>query len=138
MPHRAPARQHATAIVFGLLVLLPSPALAWGEAGHRTVQAIAYARLDPAAKAEIDRLMATENTNFPEVGFWADAVARKQEEYRFAQPLHFCNVQKGAAGYDAKRDRPEQGDVVGAIERYAAVLKDKNKPDAERLEALKF
>jgi hypothetical protein len=65
-------------------------------------------------------------------------VARKQAQYRSINPLHYANVQKGAPGYDAQRDRPAGGDVVSAIQEYKAILADKDKPDAERLEALRF
>lgn len=120
-----------------LLCLCPAEAR-WGEDGHRIVGQIAYANLEPAARAEVDRLLALESTNLPDACYWADAVARKRPEYRFANRLHYANVPRGVKTYDAERDRPPGGDVVSAIPRYAAVLADRTRPDAERLEALRF
>jgi hypothetical protein len=120
------------------LLAVVAPAFAWGEEGHRVIGWIAYQRLNEEAKDTVDYLLGLEKSNLPDACFWADAVARKQARYRSINPLHYANVQKGAPGYDAQRDRPAGGDIVSAIEKYKAILADKDRPDAERLEALRF
>ena len=40
-----------------ILFLWPVTASAWGNAGHMVVCQIAYARLTPATRAEVDRLL---------------------------------------------------------------------------------
>ena len=63
-------------------VVLPSLALAWGEAGHKVVGEIAYKRLSTNARSEIDQLLAIEQTNLPDCAFWPDAVAPTWEPSR--------------------------------------------------------
>lgn len=43
-------------LALALLLLAPADALAWDEAGHVIVSTVAYARLNPAAKARVDQL----------------------------------------------------------------------------------
>ena len=110
----------------------------WGEDGHRVTGWIAYQHLTDEARAEVDRLLALEETTLWDAAYWPDKVARSLPENRFANPLHYANVAEGAEGYDAERDRPEEGDIMSGIERFSAVLADKKAPDARRLEALRF
>ena len=42
------------------LLSASAPAHAWGAQGHRLVAEVADARLNPTARAEVDRLLATE------------------------------------------------------------------------------
>jgi hypothetical protein len=66
-------------LVLSLLLLAPSTARAWDDAGHTLVSAIAYERLNPAAKAKVDALTKTvrfcgktyDGTNF---GTWMDDI----------------------------------------------------------------
>ena len=51
----------ALAVVVWLLAAA-APAFGWGEDGHRIIGWIAYQHLTPEAKAEVDRLLATEGT----------------------------------------------------------------------------
>jgi hypothetical protein len=69
----------AAAVVLSLLLLTPSTALAWDDAGHTLVSAIAYERLNPVAKAKVDALTKTirfcgktyDGTN---LGTWMDDI----------------------------------------------------------------
>ncbi len=124
--------------VLCLLTLASAASARWGEEGHKIIAWIAHQRLNDAARAELDRLMATEATNLPDAAYWPDAVARRQAQYRFANPLHYANVPRGMATYEPDRDRPPEGDIVSAIASYADILRDRTKPDAQRLEALRF
>lgn len=112
-----------------VILLLPSPAHAWGRVGHRVVCEIAYARLSEDAKREVDRLIAldTEFERFPESCSWVDSPRKRSEE-------HFVNVPRGA------RDvAPATGkNVVSAILEDARGLGDRTAPDPDRLEHLKF
>jgi hypothetical protein len=66
-------------LALSLLLVTPSTALAWDDAGHMLVSAIAYERLNPAAKAKVDALTKTlrfcgktyDGTN---VGTWMDDI----------------------------------------------------------------
>lgn len=109
----------------------------WGKDGHYIVAWIAYQHLDPTAKVEIDRLLATDATTLWEAAYWPDAVARELPQYRHIAPFHYVNFAEGQDEYDPTRANPN-GDVVQGIEKYATIVADKSKSDAERLEALRF
>ncbi|MFN0131776.1 MAG: S1/P1 nuclease [Phycisphaerales bacterium] len=128
----------ARRLVVAALALVPLALGGWGETGHRIVGQIAYNRLTPAAKAEIDTILASEQTDLATASYWPDAVARSQPQYRFANQLHYANVPQGSAEYVPDRDRPTGGDVVSAIDDFAKTLADKTKPIDKRLEALRF
>jgi hypothetical protein len=49
----------ALPLALSLLLLAPSSALAWDDAGHLLVSQIAYERLSPAAKAKVDAMAKT-------------------------------------------------------------------------------
>jgi len=51
---------------------------------------------------------------------------------------HYVNVTEGAASFDMKRDCSDGKCVVGAIERFTAVLREPNAPLEKRREALKL
>ncbi|MBL9030322.1 MAG: S1/P1 nuclease [Phycisphaerae bacterium] len=125
-------------LAVALLAFSPLVLGGWGEAGHRIVGQIAYNRLSPTAKAEIDAILASEHTDLPTAAYWPDAVARSQAKYRFANQLHYANVPRGSAEYVPARDRPEGGDIVSGIDDFAKVLADKTQPVEKRLEALRF
>jgi hypothetical protein len=69
----------ALPLAMSLLLLTPSTALAWDDAGHTLVSAIAYERLNPMAKAKVDALTKTirfcgktyDGTN---LGTWMDDI----------------------------------------------------------------
>lgn len=71
------------------LFIAPAPALAWGQGGHYTVCEIGYLNLTPAAKAEVDRLVALDGrfASFTETCIFPDnPVARASE--------HFANYRR--------------------------------------------
>jgi len=66
------------------LFFAPSPARAWGQGGHYTVCEIGYLNLTPAAKAEVDRLVALDGrfASFTETCTFPDSpVSRASEHY---------------------------------------------------------
>ena len=118
-------------------LLWASTAQAWGKHGHYVVAWIAYQRLEPAAKAEIDRLLATERTTLWDAAYWPDEVARGLPQYRHIAPYHYINVADDAAGYDPQF-ADAKGDVAQGIAEYAGILGNKAESDDKRLEALRF
>ncbi len=132
------ARRHARRLCFLLLCALPTVASAWGAMGHRLVAELAEAELQPAARAEAQRLLQLEGfEHLREVAVWADEV-RESDEFRWTFPYHFVNFDSPDCSYDAAQRCPDGMCVVGAIERYAAELADRGRSDAQRLQALKW
>lgn len=116
-----------------LAALCPAPAAAWGAEGHRLIAALAQPALQPAARAELARLLALEpGSSLESIATWAD-------EHRAPQTArwHYLNFPRGDCRYEAARDCPGGACVVAAIERQAALLRSGAEP-AARLHALKY
>jgi hypothetical protein len=131
----------ALAAALTIVIAVTSDALAWGTEGHHIVAEIAEQYLEPAAVRQVRELLALENaTTLTEVSAWADAIRSQRRE---TARWHFVNIPIHPPGgmpqgYDAAHDCPRDDCVVGAIERFTAVLHDKDAPARDRLEALKF
>lgn len=126
------AAQVAAAIV--LAACAPSSALAWGADGHRLVAEEAQRLLSPAARLEVDRLLALEpGDTLASISTWAD-----ENRSRETASWHYVNFPRDSGCvYVAPRDCPGSACVVGAIEQQEAVLASKA-PDVDRLQALKY
>jgi hypothetical protein len=144
-----------------LLVALPfvsAPAFGWGCEGHQVVALIARAHLTSAASEAVDRLL-RENPIDPSqdrycsyrpddlmamAAAWADTVksAEKTSEW------HYIDIPvPGHTGQAHEKDattwcRPSAGGgpgcIVSAIEAEWTVLRDSNRPAAERARALRY
>ena len=124
---------------------LPRTAAAWGHEGHSIVAGIAYARLTPAARAELDRILGGdfEITDY-EIASWADSI-RGNKDYAGRYPSnsrwHFIDfdVQQW---YDesfslAPSDSGE--DIVCQIYRWRDDLAEPGKLEGPaRLDAVRF
>jgi hypothetical protein len=123
-------------IAFTFLSIHASSVLAWGIEGHKTVALIAESRLDAVAQSEVRQLLALEGaSSLADVASWADQI-------RGTEPgliSHAVRIPFDATAYDPKRDCGRKGKcVVYGIERYEAILGQKDAPAADRLRALKF
>jgi hypothetical protein len=81
-----------------------SPALAWGDLGHKAICEMAYRRVSPATRAEIDKLIRTdpEYSLFADACTWADLPRKRPAE-------HFVNLARDAQGlttHDCPGDSP--------------------------------
>lgn len=123
-----------------LCLLLPAPAHAWGPMGHRLVARLAEADLSPQARAQIAELLAGEtDPSLAGIANWADELRANDPDLgRRSAPWHYVNIGEHQCQYDAARDCRGGNCVVEAIREQAAILGDRNKPGAERLQALKF
>lgn len=119
-----------------LLLLFPHSLYGWGETGHRIAADVAERHLNERARKEIRSLIG--EASLASVADWADRIRGDRPQ---TAPWHFVDIPFKALRYDPKRDcaSPKQGDcVIGAVERFRAVLADRARPVSERAEALKF
>lgn len=129
---------HGTlAFLFGLAVaVLPISARAWGSTGHEIVAAIAAARLTPAARTEVERLLGDRAGNaLREAANWADQ-SRAASRGRGAR-LHYVNFPRGECRYVAERDCSGGRCVVAALARHARALAQDGERQS-RAEALRW
>lgn len=126
-------RLAATLLALGGM-LAASGAWAWGADGHRLVAEAAEARLTPAARAEVHRLLALEpGATLSSIANWAD-----ETRSLGTAAWHYMNFTRGAeCRYEAARQCLEGRCVVGAIERQLERL-GSSAADEERLVALKY
>lgn len=120
-----------------LIALFPLQAFAWGSKGHAVVAEIAERGLSPNVMAQVRSL----NFSAP-----LRDIASMPDDWRAEEttglrpgdtgPLHYCNTPNDIATFDRARDCKEDQCVVAAIEKYAAILKDKAQPRDKRREAL--
>lgn len=138
MPPRA--RRPAPGLALVALLLACGPALAWGKLGHRLVGELAESELTPAARAEASRLMAGEpEPTLAGISAWADELRERDPELgRRSAPWHYVNLGEAGCRYHADSACPGGNCVVEAIHAQTAILADRRRGVAERLQALKF
>ena len=112
---------------------LPSPAAAWGLNGHRTVGQIAANHLAPETARAVAELIGPQS--LARVSTWADEI-RSDPAWAHADPWHYIDFPDEDTLETA--ERAPEGDVLEAMERFEAVLRDREAPLEERARALKF
>lgn len=117
-------------------VSISLPALAWGPQGHALVADIAAAHLNPTAQATVSRLLASEGyIHLDEIASWPDAIRSDRAD---TGPWHYVDIPLDKMHYQARRDCPNRDCVVARIPYFADILADNTRPEAQRVEALKF
>lgn len=116
-----------------------SDALAWSAEGHRTVAHIAEAGLSPAARAEVDRLLADEtDPTLAGISTWADELRDTDAPAaKRTAKWHYINFD-GRCDFTPPRDCPGDNCVVTQANRMFRTLADPRKEDAARTHALKW
>ncbi len=127
-------------IILAAASLTSAPAFAWGAQGHRLVARIAETRLDPVAKAEVERLLATENgATLGGIAPWADQLRAEDPGLgRRSAGWHYINMAEDRCAYDRHRHCRNGDCVIEALKAQSARLADRSLSDGERLQALKF
>lgn len=115
------------------LVLLPLLSFGWGKNGHRVVGQIAENHLTPKAASAVRALLGPDS--LAEVSNWADEI-RADPAWKRADPWHYVNIPDGQT-YQAMEKNPA-GDIIVALRRFEATLRNPGAPPAERVQALKF
>lgn len=123
-----------------LSLLLPLQAMAWSGLGHRLVGDLAAQRLTPAARAQVETLLAGESDpTLGGIASWADALRDiDPPRFRATSRWHYINARGGGCGFDVARDCPNGDCAVAAIEVQRRILADREAPLAARRDALKF
>ncbi|HTN15339.1 MAG TPA: S1/P1 nuclease [Sphingomonadaceae bacterium] len=113
-----------------------SPAGAWGPIGHRVSAEIAERNISGKTRAEIAGIMGTET--LADASTWPDDERSNPDPFwqTEASPWHFVTQPEGARA--SALVHPAEGDAATALDRFAAVLRDKGASRDERQRALRF
>jgi hypothetical protein len=128
-------------LTFSIFIVSPIKTYAWGYDCHRIIAEIAEQFLEPETAHQIRDLLAIENTTtLADVSTWADEIRTQHPE---TAPWHFVNIPivppaGTVKGYDATRDCPTGDCLVAKIEQFEVVLANRQTPEPQRLEALKY
>jgi hypothetical protein len=119
-------------------LVVPRPAMAWGDNGHITVAKIADINLTSKAKAEIASLLG------PSVHIYDRKIAMFADTFKFTnagahtKPWHFVDIPLTDTRYDASRDCKNNDCVVFRIDELRKTLADTSRPKSDRVFALKM
>lgn len=109
------------------------PAHAWGKTGHRAIGEIAEAHLTPWAAAQVRAILGTES--LARASTWPDEI-RSDSSWDHSHTWHYINFEDGETLDTVKRH--PKGDVLVAMERFAAVLADDSASHGDQVVALRF
>lgn len=118
-----------------LLALLGTPGElgAWGPNGHRIVGEIGERHLSEAARRGVEEILGEES--LAEASTWPDEI-RADPAWHRAAPWHFLSIDDHETL--ATTERSADGDVLEALKRFEAVLRDPEAPRERKVEALRF
>ena len=119
--------------ILGLLYLLIFPSLDWGKTGHQVVGVLAERNLTPQAQKAIDDLL--DGASLSSISNYGDKI-KSNPKYRALNPWHYINLPFDLSYASAKKN--PKGDVVMAIKKCIAKLKDEDEPKSERAFYLKL
>jgi hypothetical protein len=125
--------KRAQMVLVALLLATPSAVFAWGPTGHRIVGRIAMHHLSEEAARAVECLIGPEGLD--QVSTWPDEI-RSDPNWTKATPWHFLSIDDNETLETTQRD--PAGDVLEAIQRFTAVLRDPQASRPAKQEALKF
>ena len=104
-------------IALGVLFPISSDAWAWGDQGHKVVCEMAFRLAQPSTRAEIQKLMSTDErfVSFSEARTWPDHPRQRASE-------HFVNLPRDSAGLGSETCPGASACVVTAIKKDFEVL----------------
>ena len=118
-----------------LALVLSQPAFSFSDLGHKMVAAIAWQKLTPYAKQNVERILGVGEKRFVNASVWADHI-KSDERFNYLKPMHYVNMPKQASVYNRKQDCKKDKCAVQAIHTFSEVLtngKDKDKQLALRM-----
>jgi len=105
----------------------------WGQNGHRATGKIAENHLTKRTKKKIDKILKGESLAF--VSTFGDEI-KSDRKYKEFSPWHYVNMDLDQTYEDAEKN--PDGDLVTAINKCVAVLKDKNSSEEDQAFYLKL
>lgn len=113
-----------------------SHAFAWGPTGHRVSAKIAENYLNTEARLGLTALLGRQT--LAEASTWADEMRSNPSDFWQTTADHWHYVTVPSRKTYEQVGAPDQGDAITALDRFRAVLLDRDASMAERQLALKF
>lgn len=115
------------------LLVAPGVAWGWGQNGHRVAGEVAERHLSDEARRQIAVILAGDG--LAEASTWPDDI-RSDTAWDHAKPWHFVSIDDHETLATTARD--PKGDVLEALQRLEAVLRDPAATREAKAEALRF
>lgn len=134
------------AALVAVLALLPTPAAAWWDYGHKTIARIAMLDVSPRTRAEINRLVRSANlletpicatATIEDLSVWPDCIRSMGDRFSYTSTWHYQNVNV-CRPFDQRTPCRDGNCVSAQVERNLRLLKDRTLPVRERVAALAF
>jgi hypothetical protein len=127
-------------LLLAACLLAAHSAWAWDPTGHMLVGEIAWARAKPATREKVSALVAKLDArftggrayNFTTAGCWMDDM-RAMKNYPWG-PLHYVTVAYTPTGTAFTEPPPPH--ILSAMDEKIALLRDRARAEAERVEAV--
>ncbi len=122
-------------LVIALLSTLGAgtPALAFGQLGHRIVGDLAQNNLTDSAKKQINML--TNGESLAQMSTWADEI-RSDKNWHHAAPWHYISIADDETWQSVTRN--PDGDIIEGLQRFEKVLKNPKASQKDKWQALAF
>ncbi|KPF62321.1 hypothetical protein IP88_15045 [alpha proteobacterium AAP81b] len=120
-------------LLLAIVLLLPAPALAWGDYAHRLTARIATSQLAPAARAEVRRILArgrAVNTptcrlaSLEDASVWPDCIRGDPDRFTFSFAWHYQNISV-CRPFEIGANCPDGNCVTAQIPRQLRILADR-------------
>lgn len=116
-----------------LLLACTTTLFAWGLRGHRVVAHIAQNHLNTEALKQVKTIL--DHEPLSRIANEVDGY-RAYAHWKCASPIHYVSIEEGETYLTSEISA--QGDVVQGLIYFEAVLRNKNTPAKERVNALKW
>ena len=134
------------ALIALTLAMIPAPARAWGDYAHRLIAGIALANLTPAARRDVQHILArgaaVDTPTCPiatiaDASVWPDCVRGLPDRFAFSAPWHYQNIDV-CKPFDIAANCPDGNCVTAQIPKQLAIAADRRASPAARAQALAF
>ena len=119
-----------------LLALSSTPALAWGQNGHRIIGDIAQEKISGKTAAEIELILGVED--LAEASTWADEERSNPAAFwqKEAGPYHYVTVPRGKTYGEV--GAPPEGDAITALRKFSETVRNPHASRKDKALALRF
>ncbi len=109
-----------------LLCCVSSLSFSFSAVGHKAIAAVAWSKLTPLAKQNVERILGGGEKRFIKASTWADRI-KSYDRFDYLKPLHYVNMPKNVFVYDKKRDCRKNKCIVEAIKAFSKTIKSRKK-----------